>query len=147
MLRRSAARRPQECGRDQCAVYGRIENGPRLFSRADFRRIVGVYQTQDIAAFAQGESGPAIRLDDLIEVVKPFPGTLYVNFEDRSGRRRLSHFLAEVQGLGWIEFRGDEEADELDDRGAFRLVLPGIPGDDGRMDDLAWIEFADDPWT
>ena len=144
MLPRAIARRPRECGRDRCAVYGRIEGGPREFSRSDFLRIGGIYQTPDLAGFVEGEAGPAIRLADLVEVVRPPAGTLYVEFEDRSRRRRLSHFLSEVRFLGWIAFDADGSAAEPSGRGAFRLILPGFPAETGRMDDLAWIEFADD---
>jgi hypothetical protein len=53
----------------------------------------------------------------------------------------MSHFLTEIQELGWISYRANLDTHE--EGKPFRLILPGIPAERGRMDDVAWIEFAD----
>jgi hypothetical protein len=128
---------------DGIAVYGRARDGARVFASQDLARMPAELCTVNVAAFAQGERGPAVRLCALIDAARAVPGTLYVNFEDRARTRRLAHFLTEVVDLGWIAYGAREDAHAGD--GAFRLILPGIHGDRGHMNDLAWIELADEP--
>ncbi len=99
----------------------------------------------DVGAYAKGEAGDAVSLKSLRDLAKPFPGTLYVNFESRTGAHRASHFLTEVHDLGWIACTVEDEVRPAERGGTFRLVLPGIPMGSGRLDDLAWVECADEP--
>jgi hypothetical protein len=135
-----AAQRPEIIPDDCIAIFGQVRDGPILLGRAQLENLPEGSCVPDVGAFAQGERGKAVGVHAVVEAAAPKPGTLYVNFENRSGSRRLSHFLTEVAELGWIAYTGGRQAS-----GPFRLILPGIPGDRGRMSDLASIEFADDP--
>ena len=125
-------------------MFGRVQNGPLVLTRADLNRRTAEGHVPNVAAYAKGESGHSLSLRSICDLAKPFPGTLYVNFESRSGERCVSHFLTEVRDLGWIAYRKEGEIHPAERGGTFRLILPGIPTETGRMDDLAWIEFADD---
>jgi len=145
LLARPKAKRPRVLPPDRIAVYGRVQAGPLLLARADLERMPAEDHTPDVRAYAHGETGRAVRLKAICDLARPVPGTLYVNFKDRSGRRSISHFLAEVRDLGWIAFAAGDDVGPNAPGGAFRLILPGIPIELGRMNDLAWIEFADEP--
>jgi hypothetical protein len=144
LLGRPRARRPRVLASDRLAVYGRIQSGPLVLASADLKKMPAENRTLDVSAFAARESGAALCLKAICELARPVPGTLYVNFENRSGGRRVSHFLAEVQELGWIVYPTGDEVGPRGDGGSFRLVLPGMPVEQGRMNDLAWIEFSDE---
>jgi hypothetical protein len=101
--------------------------------------------TPDVAAYASDETGRALCLKAICDLSRPVPGTLYMSFGDRSGAHRVSHFRAEVEALGWIAYTTEDGVRPSDQSGPFRLILPGIPPERGRMSDLAWIEFGDEP--
>jgi len=126
-------------------VFGRVQNGPFVLTRADLDRRPAEDHVPDVAAYAKGETGKAVSLKSMCDLAKPLPGTLYVNFENRTGAHCVSHFLTEVQDLGWISYEIGDEIHSGERSGTFRLILPGIPAERGRMDDLACIEFADEP--
>jgi hypothetical protein len=144
LLGRPRVRRPRILAVDRLAVYGRIQSVPLLLARSDLKRMAAEDQTPDLSAFAAGETGRALRLKAICNLADPVPGTLYVNFQSRTGGRAVSHFLTEVQELGWIAYTADGDVVPGGEGGAFRLILPGIPVERGRMSDLAWIEFADE---
>jgi hypothetical protein len=140
-LRRSqASRRPRAIPDDRIAVFGNLERGPLLLGSGDLQKLPDREQTADLGVFAEGETGRAVGFSAIVATAAPRPGTLYANFGNRDGSRRFSHFLSEIADLGWIGYAGNDAS-----AGRFRLVLPGIHGDRGSMDDLAWIEFADEP--
>ena len=137
-------KRPRLLAGDRFAVYGRVARGPLLLGRADLDGMPSGKHTPDVAAYARGETGKALGLRAIIDSARPAPGTLYVNFEDRAGRHRISHFLTEVQDLGWIAYAAVDGIRSLEQSGPFRRILPGIPTERGRMSDLASIEFGDE---
>jgi DMSO/TMAO reductase YedYZ molybdopterin-dependent catalytic subunit len=145
LLRRPRAKRPRVLAIGTLAVYGRVQNGPLVLARADLQRMPAEDHTPDVSAYAKGEAGNALRLKAIFDLARPVPGTLYMNFGNRSGGQRVSHFLAEVQELGWIAYTADGEVSPGEQGGAFRLILPGLPTGQRRMNDLAWIEFGDEP--
>ncbi len=144
LLGRPNVKRPRLLAGNRFAVYGRVERGPLLLEQADLDGMPEGDHTSDVAAYARGETGKAVSLRAIIDTARPAPGTLYVNFEDRAGRHRISHFLTEVQELGWIAYAADDGVRSLEKGGPFRLILPGIQTERGRMSDLAWIEFGDE---
>jgi hypothetical protein len=139
MRRAQAFERPAVLPGDGIAVFGKVKRGPLLLSRMDLEKLPGAARVPDVGAFAEHEKGKAVGFSALVAAADPLPGTLYVNFENREGTQRFSHFLAEIEDLGWIAYTGGFEGD-----GPFRLILPGIHGSRARMRDLAWIEFSDD---
>lgn len=146
-LGRPRAKRPRVVATDSIAVYGRIQGRPLLLTRADLEKLPMADHVPDIAAYASGETGRAVRFRAIIDLAKPRLGTLYVNFEDRRAQHRVSHFLAEIQELGWIGYSEDDDVRPGEQGGMFRLILPGIPIEYGRIGDLAGIEFADQAWV
>lgn len=144
LLGRPNLKRPRLLAGDRLAVYGRVERGPLLLGRGDLDGMPAGNHTSDVAAYARGETGRALSLSAIVDWARPAPGTLYVNFEDRAGDHRISHFLAEVRDLGWIAYAATDGVRPLEEGGPFRLILPGIPTEHGRMSDVAWIEFGDE---
>ena len=106
-------------------------------SPRDLEHLPAAKQIPDVGVYVRGEKGKAVALSAIVAMARPDPGTLYVNFEDRSGLQRISHFVWEIEDLAWIAYEGL-------DQGRFRLLIQGLHDRRGRIADLAWIEFSDD---
>jgi len=131
------SKRPISVPAGKLGIRGRIAKGPLVLSPRDLGHLPSAKQIPDVGVYVRGASGKAVALSAIVAMARPAPGTLYVNFVDRSGLQRISHFVWEVEDLGWIAYAGV-------DQGTFRLLVQGLHDRRGRIDDLAWIEFSDD---
>lgn len=126
---------------DRLRIAGLVGR-PSELAYEDLAALPAAHQIEEVASYAQGFRGRAVRVDAVLAHVDAKPEALYLNVGTRDGSRRLALFRREAGPLALIVYARDGRPLGAAEGGPFQWVLPGFHDGARELADLGWIQVA-----